>query len=313
MRFSHLKAAAVLLSSLPALAQQAAPAADPAPAAEPEEPAGPDAEAIAALEQAGISRRQFNAALVQTAYSGDAITMQTLLDAGADVNARDYQTRGTALHAAAHEGHEACLQVLIGHGANVHAVNRDGETALFVAAKAGHTECVLALVAAGSDARWKDDDGKSPLLWVARKGDTECVKALVAAGAIHDLLTAAIIGDVSILHHYLSQKINVNQKDDEGNITMIRTDTVKQNYLVSQVVLQCNEKLSELEDLGVKVPVGYLTNNIMFYNMGPKITVKMQQVGNIVTSYESIFESAGINQTRHKIYLNLNFSHIFLV
>ena len=99
--------------------------------------------------------------------------------------------------------------------------------------------------------------------------------------------------------------INI-EKDDEGNITMIRTDTVKQNYLVSQVVLQCNEKLSELEDLGVKVPVGYLTNNIMFYNMGPKITVKMQQVGNIVTSYESIFESAGINQTRHKIYLNLN-------
>ena len=37
--------------------------------------------------------------------------------------------------------------------------------------------------------------------------------------------------------------------------------------------------------------------------MGPKITVKMQQVGNIVTSYESIFESAGINQTRHTIYL----------
>ena len=101
--------------------------------------------------------------------------------------------------------------------------------------------------------------------------------------------------------------INI-EKDDEGNITMIRTDTVKQNYLVSQVVLQCNEKLSELEDLGVKVPVGYLTNNIMFYNMGPKITVKMQQVGNIVTSYESIFESAGINQTRHKIYLySLNF------
>ena len=43
----------------------------------------------------------------------------------------------------------------------------------------------------------------------------------------------------------------------------------------------------------------------MFYNMGPKITVKMQQIGNITTSYESEFESAGINQTRHKIYLNM--------
>ena len=98
--------------------------------------------------------------------------------------------------------------------------------------------------------------------------------------------------------------INI-EKDSDGNITMIRADTVKQNYLASQVVLKCNKRLSELEDLGVKIPLGYLTNNVMFYNMGPKITVKMQQVGNITTSYESEFESAGINQTRHRIYLNL--------
>ncbi|MDU2123468.1 MAG: sporulation protein YunB [Clostridium celatum] len=98
--------------------------------------------------------------------------------------------------------------------------------------------------------------------------------------------------------------INI-EKDSDGNITMIRADTVKQNYLASQVVLKCDERLSDLEDLGVKIPLGYLTNNVMFYNMGPKITVKMQQIGNITTSYESEFQSAGINQTRHKIYLNL--------
>lgn len=98
--------------------------------------------------------------------------------------------------------------------------------------------------------------------------------------------------------------INI-EKDADGNITMIRADAVKQNYLASQVVLKCNERLSELEDLGVKIPLGYLTNNVMFYNMGPKITVKVQQIGSITTSYESKFESAGINQTRHKIYLNL--------
>ena len=97
MRFSYLKAAAVLLSSMSAVAQQTVPPADQAPAL-PAEPTGPDADAILALEQAGISSRQFNATLIQTAYSGDAVTMQTLLEAGADVNAKDYQTRGTALH-----------------------------------------------------------------------------------------------------------------------------------------------------------------------------------------------------------------------
>lgn len=98
--------------------------------------------------------------------------------------------------------------------------------------------------------------------------------------------------------------INI-EKDSEGNIVMLRADTVRQNYLASQVVLNCNDKLKELGELGVKIPIGYLTNNVMFYTLGPKITVKMQQVGNIETSYESIFESAGINQTRHKIYLNV--------
>ena len=49
-----------------------------------------------------------------------------------------------------------------------------------------------------------------------------------------------------------------------------------------------------------------MTKNLVFYNLGPDISVKMTQIGNISSSYESIFESAGINQTRHKIYLNVN-------
>ena len=33
--------------------------------------------------------------------------------------------------------------------------------------------------------------------------------------------------------------------------------------------------------------------------------MQIEPMGNINTSYESKFESAGINQTRHKIYLNV--------
>ena len=175
-------------------AQQAAAVTGPEPeVAVPAVPAGPDVDAITALQEAGITRKQYGANLIASAYDGNAITMQTLLEAGAHVNTRDSRTGGTALHAAAQGGHEECIQVLIAHGADVHQRTRDGETAVFVAAKNGHTECVLALVAAGCDVRKKDDDGKSPLLWVARNGDTECVKALVAAGAVCDAITATII------------------------------------------------------------------------------------------------------------------------
>ena len=50
--------------------------------------------------------------------------------------------------------------------------------------------------------------------------------------------------------------INI-EKDSEGNIVMLRADTVRQNYLASQVVLNCNDKLKELGELGVKIPIGY--------------------------------------------------------
>lgn len=96
------------------------------------------------------------------------------------------------------------------------------------------------------------------------------------------------------------------EKDSEGNITMIRSDTIKQNKLTSQVILACNDKLQNLGELGTNVPLGYITNNAFFYNMGPKINVKIQKIGNINTSYDSTFESAGINQVRHKIYLNID-------
>lgn len=98
----------------------------------------------------------------------------------------------------------------------------------------------------------------------------------------------------------------ITEKDNDGNITMLRADTVKLNYLSSRLVLASNDKIGKLQEMGLKVPLGYMTKNLVFYNLGPKININMNQIGNITSSYESVFESAGINQTRHKIYLNVN-------
>lgn len=99
--------------------------------------------------------------------------------------------------------------------------------------------------------------------------------------------------------------INI-EKDDNGRIALVQADTAELNRLSSQMVTNCNEKLKELQDLGVDVPLGFITNNSVYHRMGPDIKVRMTQVGNITTKYESVFESAGINQTRHKIYLNVS-------
>ena len=95
-------------------------------------------------------------------------------------------------------------------------------------------------------------------------------------------------------------------KDNEGNINLIQANTVRLNELSSKISLKCNEELQKMGEVGIDVPVGWLTEKSIFYNLGPKINVKVEPIGNISINYESKFESAGINQTRHKIYLNIS-------
>ena len=49
------------------------------------------------------------------------------------------------------------------------------------------------------------------------------------------------------------------EKDSEGNITLLRADTVKLNYLSSRLILAANDEIAELENMGIEVPLGYMT------------------------------------------------------
>ncbi|GAA0077816.1 sporulation protein YunB [Clostridium sp. CTA-5] len=95
------------------------------------------------------------------------------------------------------------------------------------------------------------------------------------------------------------------QKDNEGNISLIQADTIKLNYLMSKLSMKCNEELENLGDIKVDVPLGWFTENSLYYSLGPKVPIRVKNLGNINAFYESEFESAGINQTRHIIYLNV--------
>lgn len=112
-----------------------------------------------------------------------------------------------------------------------------------------------------------------------------------------------------ILSEY-SQNFNYDEiiraeKDNLGNITMLKADTLKMNRIASEVAVKSQTQLKKLGTQGIKVPIGYITKNNILAKYGPKVSVNMDPIGYIETKYESIFESAGINQTRHKIYVQV--------
>lgn len=121
--------------------------------------------------------------------------------------------------------------------------------------------------------------------------------------------TAEIINK-NVLEVY-SKDFNYNdlikvEKDNEGNIIMIKADTMNMNKIANEVAIKSQKEIKEIGAIGVDMPIGYITKSNLFSHIGPKVKVKMEPQGVMETSYDSSFESAGINQTRHKIYVNFN-------
>lgn len=95
------------------------------------------------------------------------------------------------------------------------------------------------------------------------------------------------------------------QKDKDGNINMINANTMKLNKLNGIISTRCNEAIQKMGTEGIKVPMGWVTDSSIYYEFGPDITVNVDPIGNVATTFKSNFESAGINQTRYTIYLEV--------
>ena len=126
--------------------------------------------------------RAANLALNSAARMGNTDAVQALIDAGANVDAKD-EYGWTALMEAAARGHTATVQALLEGGADVNAKEKEGSTALMWAAFWGHTDTVQALLDAGADINATNNEGETALAIAQKNGHTEVVEILKKARA----------------------------------------------------------------------------------------------------------------------------------
>lgn len=93
--------------------------------------------------------------------------------------------------------------------------------------------------------------------------------------------------------------------DKDGKISLIQYDTILINKLARETSTMAQNEIRSLGEEGISVPMGSVTRSKILSGYGPNIKVRMIPVGAVSVDFTDEFISAGINQTRHKIYLLL--------
>ena len=99
-------------------------------------------------------------------------------------------------------------------------------------------------------------------------------------------------------------------RDDSGNIVSIQSNMAGINRLKSRASQLINDGISSIADYGTEnellIPLGTVTGIHMFYGRGPALPIKLSPRGYAEVRLISEFTSAGINQTLHRITMDVS-------
>jgi len=96
------------------------------------------------------------------------------------------------------------------------------------------------------------------------------------------------------------------EKDAAGKITALKTNVIEINKIKASLSVDILGKLSDIPSTELKIPIGNLINGELFSGRGPAFTVRLIPVGAVSADVNNVFTSAGINQTRHQIMLQIH-------
>ena len=113
------------------------------------------------------------------AYGGSERVVNSLLQAGAFVDAREGNLSHTPLHIAASNGSEAVAQMLLCNGASLDITDYQGQTPLFSAIDGSSVNIVNMLLDKGASVDVRNNDGLTPLSYAAWESNGRMVKLLL--------------------------------------------------------------------------------------------------------------------------------------
>lgn len=134
--------------------------------------------------------------------------------------------------------------------------------------------------------------------------------AILSVAAIEAELLATSVVNRAILEHIMEgifyEDLITVEKDVYGRIMMARLNTMEVNRLLAETTLAVYDAMDFLEKTPFHIPLGEVLGSYLLATYGPRIPIRLIPMGRVSTEVTDLFEEAGINQTRHKLYLTVH-------
>lgn len=142
-------------------------------------------------------------------------------------------------------------------------------------------------------------------LFMARlKPEVALLANAEARREVTSAIDAAIADEVRLGELTYDNLVGIST-DAAGNVTALVTDMATINTLQVRISGAVEAHILTSMNSKMTIPLGNLSGNVMFSNRGPQIPVKIKSIVDISSQFTNEFTSVGINQTRHKIMLEV--------
>ena len=93
--------------------------------------------------------------------------------------------------------------------------------------------------------------------------------------------------------------------NSEGDVSLITANSILINRLSKELAKIAQSKIENIGNQGVMVPLGTCIGMPILVGRGPNVKIRLLPIGSIACNFKSEFTQAGINQTHHRIYVNI--------
>lgn len=135
------------------------------------------------------------------------------------------------------------------------------------------------------------------------------VVAEIAAAQAQNTMTAVVEGAVTadLAARQVSYADFVTiQRDGKGAITALTTNMANMNLLRAELTTAILDAIARVDVSGIQVPLGTLFDLEPLWAKGPALKARAITMGTVQAEFDSQLTSAGVNQTLHRIWLEVD-------